>query len=661
MPLKRIKTEQNSPTHIKKHQKILVGLGIFLLTFFTGITVLATTQGGIEILADKYDLDAYQSYMNDEFSLNPFSDKNVGPTLNGLANFFFWLTKLLFSMFDAGIELLYNVDAIDMLIDKISAVSESLWDILYGKLGATLVIIAVLWIFFEYAIKRNGGSAGRKALTLFLVLGISFGWFTHSAEYMRGLNKLSGELQGIVMSAGTKLMGSEDIPKGQEAEGSLALIRNTFFELTVLDPYLLMNYGTVDQAKIEEKDSERIDVLLKNDLTEEGYKAVENYIEANEKDNYYLSTDAYAYKMAVSFISIPGVLILGTPLLLISMVNLLLQLFALGISIILPVSFFVALLPNFGNSAWYSLGRLFGIFFAKIFVSIIILLMFVGIETIVIIAPITSIGTYLLNLILTAIVIYLLIRYRNEIIKFVTAGQVQMMDGGLGGKASNYGNQIIDNLRHLGRGSTEDFDDEDETEEDETEGENPDAEEDNEERNQQEETDENQTEDGEQQEVNEEDDTKEGEEVDDDTTDFDSDEEDELDQTAIEEEDDFDENDFEREPQMDDDDSLEEVDLSEEAGDIDDTSDTIEEAPTDEDIENYTDVDENSVPEKSEDEQEYSGETNNVSDINNASSEDNLYTDDDDKHVPYQERINETGRTVQSDYTDEDNEGMVDE
>ncbi|HEL8516715.1 TPA: hypothetical protein U0E56_000298 [Listeria monocytogenes] len=660
MRLKRIKTEKNSPTHIKKYRKTLVGLGVFLLTFFTGITVLATTQGGIEILADKYDLDAYQSYMNDEFSLNPFSDKNVGPTLNGLANFFFWLTKLLFSMFDAGIELLYNVDAIDMLIDKISAVSESLWNILYGKLGATLVIIAVLWIFFEYAIKRNGGSAGRKALTLFLVLGISFGWFTHSAEYMRGLNKLSGELQGIVMSAGTKLMGSEDIPKGQEAEGSLALIRNTFFELTVLDPYLLMNYGTVDQAKIEEKDFERIDVLLKNDLTEEGYKAVENYIEANEKDNYYLSTDAYAYKMAVSFISIPGVLILGTPLFLISMVNLLLQLFALGISIILPVSFFVALLPNFGNSAWYSLGRLFGIFFAKIFVSIIILLMFVGIETIVIIAPITSIGTYLLNLILTAIVIYLLIKYRNEIIKFVTAGQVQMMDGGLGGKASIYGNQIIDNLRHLGRGHTDDFDSEDETKEDETEGENPDAEKDNEERNQQEEADENETEDGEQQEVNEEDDTNEGEEADEDTIDLESEEEDELDQTAIEE-DDFDENDFEREPQMDDDDSLEEVDLSDETEDIDDTSEIIEEAPTDEDFENYADVEENVIPEKSEDKQEYSEETNNVSDIKNASGEDNLYTDDDDKHVPYQERINETGRTVQTDYGDDDNEDIVDE
>lgn len=643
--------------------KILVGIGVFLLTLFTGITVLATTQGGIEILADKYNLDAYQSYMNDEFSLNPFSDKNVGPTLNGLSNFFFWLTKLLFSMFDAGIELLYNVDAIDMLIDKISTVSESLWDILYSKLGATLVIIAVLWIFFEYAIKRNGGSAGRKALTLFLVLGISFGWFTHSAEYMRGLNKLSGELQGVVMSAGTKLMESQDIPKGQEAEGSLALIRNTFFELTVLDPYLLMNYGTVDQAKIEEKNSERIDVLLKNDLTEEGYKKVETYIESNEKDNYYLSTDAYAYKMAVAFISIPGVLILGIPLLLISMVNLLLQLFALGISVILPVSFFVALLPNFGNSAWYALGRLFGVFFAKIFVSIIILLMFVGIETITIIAPITSIGTYLLNLILTAVVIYLLIKYRNEIIKFVTAGQVQMMDGGLGGKASIYGNQLIDNLRRLGHGNTDDFDSEDEPKEDETEGENPDAEEDNVERNQQEEVSENETEEGEQQEVNEENDSNEGEEeinADPDMADIDSEEGDELDQTVIEE-DDFDENDFEREPQMDDDDSLEEVDLSEETGDIDDTSDIIEEAPTDEDFENYTDVEENSIPEKSEDKQEYSGETNNVSDISNASSEDNLYTDDDDKHVPYQERINETGRTVQSDYTDEGNEGMVDE
>ena len=410
-----------------KKRWLLISPWLFFIALLPS-PVFAKVIGGIGLLIEKYELGAYQSYMVERFSLNPLSDTNVGSMINSMANSIFWLTKMAAKTFDAGLEMLYGLDAIDRLTDTFSGVSGTLWHNLFATFAIMFFVIAVIQIFIEFFAKKNGNAAGRKAITLFLVVGISMGWFLHSADYTRMINKWSAEAQAFVMKSGLSFVSKEEIQLGNELDGSLALIRNQFFTQAVMNPYLLMNYGIIDQKGIGQ---ERIDALLKNDLTKEGYEKANKYIDDHEADNYYVSVDAAGYKLAISCLSIVGVLMIGIPLMLIALVNFLLQMVALGIMVILPISFILSFLPKFAHSGWFALGRLLGVFCLKMFVGFVILLMFIAMTTVQILIPATDAGTYLLQLIVSSILIIMIIKYRDKIIQFVTAGMVVSADGGV--------------------------------------------------------------------------------------------------------------------------------------------------------------------------------------------------------------------------------------
>lgn len=80
------------------------------------------------------------------------------------------------------------------------------------------------------------------------------------------MNNWSAEAQGLVMKAGNFVSNEQEIPKGQELEGSIALLRNQYFDISVYKPYLTMNYGTTDEAKLTKDDKDRITNLLEYKL-----------------------------------------------------------------------------------------------------------------------------------------------------------------------------------------------------------------------------------------------------------------------------------------------------------------------------------------------------------------------------------------------------------
>src|SRR5699024_7153795 len=153
------------------------------------------------------------------------------------------------NLIDVSLANLYSVNIVDGLADKIADISSTLWEVLKDNFGALLLVIAVIQIFAYYVGQRNSSKAGGSALKLMLVIVLGFIWFSNSGFFLKALNSVSNEVQGIVMTAGT-FIADEEIEPGNELEGSQAILRNKSFDLIVYKPYLNMNYGTTNEKEI---------------------------------------------------------------------------------------------------------------------------------------------------------------------------------------------------------------------------------------------------------------------------------------------------------------------------------------------------------------------------------------------------------------------------
>ncbi|EEO1968948.1 hypothetical protein G6A06_000308 [Listeria monocytogenes] len=443
---------------------LLCAVIFFIFPFNSGIaedgqnTVDANSikKGGIELLSKKYDLSHYESLTSteDEGMLN---SAFVGG-MNAIANFFFAITKLIGEVIDTGIGYLYSLDAIKLLSEKIGGISELLWDNLYASFGILFFLVAVLQIFFTVVVKKNGVAAGKKAFMLFLVIGISFIWFSNSSWYLKSINKLSSETQGVIMKAGTAFSADsgQKITKGQELDGSLAVMRNAYFSIVVEKPYLLMNYGTPDKSQILKDDSNRIDRMLSFKMTQAGLESKKKVVESeiNDLGNNAMNASNVSNKMGVSFLSMIFAILLGIPLLLIAFLNLLLQVLALGIALLLPISFIVSFIPSFANSGWKTFGKLVGVFLLKALVGMVILFVFLIITIMDTIIPTTNTGMYFLNGIAIAVCIILLIIFRDKMITLVTAGMVSSLDNHITDNSAGY---LKNKLRGMGFSSSKEI------------------------------------------------------------------------------------------------------------------------------------------------------------------------------------------------------------
>lgn len=426
-----------------RHLKRIVILLLFLL--FIPMSVHADTeaevtpksveQGGIELDSQRFPYEHYEPITDTSGDWNPFTSEGIEQALNALAGMLFGITKSLATLIDVALDNLYSVNIIEALSSKIDNISSSLWESLKDNFGAVLIVIAAIQIFAYYVGQRNSSKAGSATFKLMAVVMLAFIWFSNSSFFLNTLNSISNEVQGVVMSAGT-FITDEEVEEGKELEGSQALMRNRSFELLVYKPYLQMNYGTTNEENIlgeSEEGSNRINDLLALKENEEGLKEREKIAkkEVDELDNMAMSSSNIGSKAGIAVFSIFLAILLGAPLIIISMVNLILQIVALIIAVVLPISFIISFLPSFSNSGVYTLGKLVGVFLMKVFAGLLLLFTFLLIEITQTLISTETVGLYMLNVLVTGILLILMLIKRDKIVEFITAGRVSTVDGGV--------------------------------------------------------------------------------------------------------------------------------------------------------------------------------------------------------------------------------------
>ncbi|RUS03295.1 CD3337/EF1877 family mobilome membrane protein [Bacillus velezensis] len=443
-----------------KKKKILIVSAVILLflTIITAVSTIAadgdtTTQpkieksGGVELESERFPISRYQAN-------NEASDEMLKGPFVGMTNVTFSFAGNIVRVVDAGMDIMYNLKPIDKFADSITNVSKTVYKSLKKNFGEALFIFVGGYVVYLFFVRGSAKDAMRRSILFIVVLVIGGLWVSNSGYYMKGLNALSVELQGKLLKAGNGLIGIVEnegvyvdalkIEKGKEMEGTVAVMRNVYFEIALKKPYLIVNYDQTSAAKINEKgDSKeelsRIDKLLSYKLSDEGQKEKQKYIEETEIKKYNndtMTSGNVFNQLGESVIAVVSAIAIGIPFLALAFLSFLLQIIALAIVFFIPFAFIIAYVPQLAMSGFVALGRLLSIYLLKAMLSILILFVYVLCFMVDTLVPPNGFGMYLLNTVVLAAVMWIAIKKRDSIVQFVTAGKVVSVD-----------NNMVDNMR----------------------------------------------------------------------------------------------------------------------------------------------------------------------------------------------------------------------
>ncbi|MCP1462022.1 hypothetical protein J3D57_003992 [Bacillus amyloliquefaciens] len=442
----------------KKRILIVSAIVLLFLTVASAVTVISadgdtTTQpkvekaGGVELKVKRFPISRYQAN-------NEASDDLIKGAFVGLTNVTFSFAGNIVRVVDAGMDILYNLQPIDEFANSITNVSKSVYKTLKKNFGEALFIFTCGYVVYLFCVRGSVKEAMRRSILFICVMVIGGLWMSNAGYYMKALNALSVEAQGKLLTAGNGLVGivqdegnfadGSAIEKGKEMEGTVAVMRNLYFDMALMKPFLIVNFGETSEAKINEKgDSKsklsRVDKLLSYKLSEDGEKAKKDHIkdtEIRKYENESMTTGNVFAQLGESFIAVVASVVIGVPFLALAFFNFLLQIIALVIVFFVPFAFILAYVPQLAYSGFVTLGRLGSVYLLKAMLGVIVLFVYVICFMVDTLIPPNGFGKYLLNVTVLALILWIGFVKRDAIIKFVTAGKVVSVD-----------NNMLENMR----------------------------------------------------------------------------------------------------------------------------------------------------------------------------------------------------------------------
>ncbi|MBC1500020.1 hypothetical protein HB943_05340 [Listeria weihenstephanensis] len=400
-------------------------------------------SGGVVVEYEKYPMSRYQ--INNEAE-----EAKIKGAFVGLSNILMAFARVIATLVDTALEKLFSLDPIGKFGTTMSAISKSMYDSLKTSFAGFLYFFLIAYVAFIVFLRNNLRDAGRRLIMFVVVMVVGGYWMLNSDFWVKTFNNVSVEAQGKLISATDRLLNmgtnskdsmysvSNQVAKGEESKGTVAILRNVYFDLAVKKPYLIANYGTTSEEKINaahkgtKGDLSRVDTLLSFKLSEAGQKEKLDYVkkqEVDSNDNETMASGNVFSQMGIALIAPIAAIALAVPFLAVALMSFLLQYIALLILFALPVMFLISIVPQMSMSGFKGLGYLVATFVLKAFIVLLVALLYAICFMMNEMLPPTGFGMYLLNFLVTVFILIMLIVKRNAVVKFLTAGRVERLDG----------------------------------------------------------------------------------------------------------------------------------------------------------------------------------------------------------------------------------------
>ena len=352
-----------------KKRKIIYIMISLLLFIFSTISIAYASS-----IDDKYNnLEQYQSYIYDEAKL-----LKTASLSNMIANFLFGIAKVIASITDFFLKMLYDSDALNSIVNLLGDTSSTIYNNIFGRYGVLLFLIGGTVAGIRYMMSAHRGV--KDMLQLVLLIGICTLWVTNASPIISSANEFSNDVQSTIATSGDKLLGSD------EKLDSKDILREKFFKQAVEQPFLLLNFNELDKEKVnsnsnfKSESGNRVDDLLKFRVSDDQDKYIKEY-ELNDKDykgesnqNYWISTYSGTHKLTVSFLSVIMNFILMLPFNVIAFFNFIIQIQIVFYILIVPFTLLASYLPFMRMSYVSIFKNLFGLYVIKAMLGLVILL-----------------------------------------------------------------------------------------------------------------------------------------------------------------------------------------------------------------------------------------------------------------------------------------------
>lgn len=382
------------------------------------ISVLAATSSSIKDILAGYDMNKILSTLD---SFNPYMEK-AGLTdvtlkaITALTGFFWEINRFVFKIFDFSLQMMFGAtsinNGINTLIDKISNLSGQLWDSLFGKFGIILFVISILSAFYVFAFKNERDGLKRMFLTM-VIIGFSAVWFKNSSYMLQTFNSISTTAQSSLMT-----LDNSQAVKNADAT---SIVRKSFFEKSIERPYYLMNYGKTDITNVQKSNENPYEFLSSN--YDKDSDSISEKVSAS--NNKYLKENYMYYKILIALMSPLVSISYGIPLFAIGFLNLCVQIFALVLSLILPIMALLSLIPKYSGSLFKGLMDVILLFFSKACLVLGILAINVCQEIVDIIIPPSSYAGYFVNALVLWLIMFFGWKNRSYLIKRFSGGRIR--------------------------------------------------------------------------------------------------------------------------------------------------------------------------------------------------------------------------------------------
>lgn len=421
---------------VKKSNKYLVHLVLLSIFFMLilSVSVYAKSDKNDLYTVGKYHVDTFSSYIGDtEYSLGKMLfGKNGTDFIQMITNMMFSSNKIVWQVFDFVIEKLYKGAGMDGLIHTFFQLSKNIYDKLFNVVGLGLTGMYVVYIFYLKVCKSS--SQAKKALVRFLcVVGFSILWFGNGTVASQGekltkdLNSYSTAVEGLIFEATN---GIEDLSVATTSDEAIKKIREMYYQKAVVEPYLLLNYGTTDIDELAKAGIDPTEFLSEN-IKSDDLKTISSDVtdaakeEDDKKEVYraFIQPTKSIYKMIVGIMSPSLNISLGIPILMIGMVRFLFQLGALLMLLALAFMLIVSFFPGMDYLVFRGIKTFVGFLFQKSIYSVLILVAFLVFNIIDDLISMRTVAGFIGNMVVRGLVSLIVFLKRKAILEKLGLGQ----------------------------------------------------------------------------------------------------------------------------------------------------------------------------------------------------------------------------------------------
>lgn len=382
---------------------------------------------GRVLLEDKkYPLSHYKLETQTGDSFLSSGDKALAGLNDGLWSINKQIAK--FTIF--AVEQLMTFDLISQISGQVSVISERIFDSISGVFLTLFVTIAGGVAAYRYFVNQQVAAAVKAFIGVVLVLTANLWFFSDVEKNVTWINEVSADIEGIASSTNVYVSSEQfnsDNPADQQ-EGT-AILRNQLFDLMVMKPYLLLNYGTTKESKIVKEDPERINNLLaikpyQEEAKEKRKEIVKNEVEKIE--NFHMSADYSAERFGQVLLTIISTVAVSIPVIIMAAFKFLLQLFFLVAVIFTGIPLIMSLIPSFAGTAALHFKRIVSLIFYK-GALVLFIAVATGIATLIYESVKVTDGLegFMLIVFIQVLTMWGIFKYRTEILEVASAGMIQ--------------------------------------------------------------------------------------------------------------------------------------------------------------------------------------------------------------------------------------------